>query len=127
MGPMPPHGSSRRSPVRTSRRITSPSVRRASSAVCRRRGPPGVICDKHHSSSSRGRLMVKTISALAPHTLDPPSPETVSSADSPTPDEERILTLLGLLGGAPLGPDHIAAVTRVAGAPGLLATLERRG
>ena len=48
-------------------------------------------------------------------------------ADCLTADEQRILTLLGLLGGAALGAPHIAAVAGVPDADARLAALERRG
>jgi hypothetical protein len=47
--------------------------------------------------------------------------------DCLTADEQRILTLLGLLGGAALRPLHIAAVAGVADADARLVALERRG
>ena len=48
-------------------------------------------------------------------------------AQTLTPDERRILVLLGLLDGAALGSDHIGAVANVPQVDEQLAELERRG
>jgi hypothetical protein len=55
-------------------------------------------------------------------------PDEQLDADAPRSIlEQRILTLLGLLGGAPLGADHIAAVSGVPDAEQRLVALERQG
>jgi hypothetical protein len=68
------------------------------------------------------RAYVGTISAqLAPSFIDLPADGRLSA------DEERILTLLGLLGGAAVSPSHVEAVAGVAEATPVLASLASSG